>query len=229
LTTSKVLYNLKYFNSPEEEIAMTNTTKTAEEDLAFLRQLAHAGQQAPLMAGPYLIAGGAWFSAASIVQWPLLRNLLGLTFEQAILAWLVGAAGFAIHLALLVRRDRHRVANSANRVVNAAWMGVGLGIFAFWLGVAAMAWQRSDAFLMNTISLQVLTVYGIAWIIAGTATGQGWMKATAFFALLTAPVLGMFVGTGQEYLIYAIALVLTAIVPGVRLSRQAHLAQQERG
>jgi len=205
---------------------MTNTTHTAEENLAFLRQLAHAGQEAPLMAGPYLIAGGAWFGAASIVQWPLLRNLLGLSFGQATLAWLVAAAGFAIHLALLIRRDRHKVENSANRVVNAAWMGVGLGIFAFWLGVAAMAWQRSDAFVMNTISLQVLTVYGIAWIIAGAATGQGWMKANAFFALLTVPVLGMFVGTGHEYLIYAIALVLTAIVPGVRLSR---LAQQDRG
>ncbi|MFZ4650775.1 MAG: hypothetical protein ACOYLV_08690 [Rubrivivax sp.] len=205
---------------------MTNTTHTAEENLAFLRQLAHAGQEAPLMAGPYLIAGGAWFGAASIVQWPLLRNLLGLSFGQATLAWLVAAAGFAIHLALLIRRGRHRVENSANRVVNAAWTGVGLGIFAFWLGVAAMAWQRSDGFVMNTISLQVLTVYGIAWIIAGAATGQGWMKANAFFALLTVPVLGMFVGTGHEYLIYAIALVLTAIVPGVRLSR---LAQQDRG
>ena len=205
---------------------MTNTTHTAEENLAFLRQLAHAGQEAPLMAGPYLIAGGAWFGAASIVQWPLLRNLLGLSFGQATLAWLVAAAGFAIHLALLIRRDRHKVENSTNRVVNAAWTGVGLGIFAFWLGVAAMAWQRSDGFVMNTISLQVLTVYGIAWIIAGAATGQGWMKANAFFALLTVPVLGMFVGTGHEYLIYAIALVLTAIVPGVRLTR---LAQQDRG
>ena len=56
---------------------------------------------------------------SSIVQWPLLRNLLGLSFGQATLAW-----------------------------------------------------QRSDGFVMNTISLQVLTVYGIAWIIAGAATGM---------------------------------------------------------
>lgn len=205
---------------------MTDTTHTAEENLAFLRRLAHAGQEAPLMAGPYLVAGGAWFGAASLVQWPLLRNLIGLSFGQATFAWLVAAVGFAVHLALLIRRDRHRVENAANRVVNAAWMGVGLGIFAFWLGVAAMAWQRSDGFVMNTIILQVLTVYGIAWIIAAAATGQGWMKANAFFALLTVPVLGAFVGTGHEYLVYAIALVLTAVVPGVRLSR---LARQQRG
>lgn len=204
---------------------MTDTTHTAQENLAFLRQLAHAGKEAPLTAGPYLIAGGAWFGAASLIQWPLIRDIFGLSMERGTLAWLVAAAGFAVHLVLLIRRDRHQVENAANRIVNASWMGVGLGIFAFWLGVAAMAWQRGDVFVMNTISLQVLTVYGIAWIIAGAATGQGWMKANAFFALLTVPVLGAFVGTGHEYLVYTIALVMTALVPGVRLSRLARLAQ----
>ena len=58
---------------------MTNTTHTPEENLAFLRQLAHSGKEAPLMGGPYLIAGGAWFAAASLLQWPPLRDLLGLS------------------------------------------------------------------------------------------------------------------------------------------------------
>jgi hypothetical protein len=124
-------------------------------------------------------------------------------------------------LFVLIRRDHHKVENSVNRVVNASWMGVGLGIFAFGLGVAAVAWQRGDAFVMSTISLQVLSVYGIAWMIAGAAAGQDWMKANAFFALLTVPVLGLFAGTGHDYLVYAIALVLLAVVPGVRLSQQA--------
>ena len=205
---------------------MTDTTHSPEENLAFLRQLATAGKDAPVMAGPYLIAGGGWFGAASLIQWPPIRELLGLDFGQAVLGWLLAAVGFAIHLTVLIRRDRGKVENSANRTVNAAWTGVGYGIFAFLLGVAAMAYQRGDEFVLNTISLQVLSVYGIAWTIAAAATGHGWMKANAFFALLTVPVLGLFVGTGQEYLIYAIALVLTAVVPGVRLVR---LAQQKQG
>ncbi|MBU3672335.1 MAG: hypothetical protein FGM43_07265 [Sinobacteraceae bacterium] len=204
---------------------MTETTHTPAENLAFLRQLATAGKDAPLMAGPYLIAGGGWFGAASLLQWPPIRQLLGLDPGQATLAWLLAAAGFAIHLAVLIRRDRNKVENSANRTVNAAWTGVGFGIFAFWLGVAAMASQRGDFFVMNTISLQVLSVYGIAWTIAAAVTGHGWMKATAFFALLTVPVLGLFVGTGHEYLIYAIALILTAVVPGVRLTAIARQTQ----
>jgi len=205
---------------------MSEVSHTPEENLAFLRQLATAGKDAPLMAGPYLIAGGGWFGAASLIQWPPLRELLGLDFGQAMLAWVLAAAGFALHLTLLIRRDRNKVENSANRTVNAAWSGVGFGIFAFWLGVAAMAYQRGDGFVVNTIPLQVLSVYGIAWTIAAAVTGHGWMKANAVFALLTVPVLGLFVGTGHEYLIYAIALALTAVVPGVRLVR---LAQHNQG
>jgi nitrate reductase NapE component len=52
-------------------------------------------------------------------------------------------------------------------------------------------------------------------------TRQEWMKFTAFVAFATIPVLGAFVGTGHEFLIYSIALILTAVIPGIRLSREA--------
>ena len=62
---------------------MTDKTHAPEENLAFLRQLATAGKDAPLMAGPYLIASGGWFGAASLLQWPPIREWLGLGFGQA--------------------------------------------------------------------------------------------------------------------------------------------------
>lgn len=169
------------------------------------------------MAGPYLIAGGSWFAAASLLQWPPVRELLGLAAIQATIAWLIAAAGFAVHLAVLIRRDRSKVENTSNRAINAAWTAVGLGIFAFWIGTAVMAYQRGDGFLMNMISLQVLSVYGIGWLVAAAMTNRSWMKFTAFAAFATIPVLGAFVGTGEEFLIYSIALILTAVVPGLRI------------
>jgi hypothetical protein len=65
-------------------------------------------------------------------------------------------------------------------------------------------------------------VYGIGWLVAAAITREGWMTFTAIAAFGTVPVLGLVVGTGHEYLIYAIALVLTAVIPGVRLLRKAH-------
>ena len=222
-----VLCLLKYFSSnqgrlPEESKMPTDTPP--QDDLSFLRTLAESGLDAPLMAGPYLIAGGSWFAAASLVQWPLLRDLAGLSADQAVAAWLISALGFAIHLTILIRRDRDKVETTSNRAVNAVWSGIGFGIFAFWVGVAMMAYRGSEAFVLNTISLQVLSVYGIGWLVAAAITREGWMTFTAIAAFGTVPVLGLFVGTGHEYLIYAIALVLTAVIPGVRLLRKAQSA-----
>jgi hypothetical protein len=202
-----------------------DATPSAAADLSYLRNLATAGQNAPLMAGPYLVAGGAWFAAASLLQWPVIRDVLGLDAGQAVLAWLLAAAGFAVHLTVLLRRDRGRAENTSNRAVNAVWSGIGWCIFAFWVGAAIMSYRKGDAFLMNAISLHVLAVYGVGWTVAAVMTGRGWMQFNAAMALLTVPVLGALVGTGQEYLAYAIALVLTAIVPGLRIMRESRLVE----
>lgn len=198
---------------------------TAPADLAYLRKLAIAGRDAPLMAGPYLVAGGGWFGLASLTQWTPVRELLGLGAPQAVLAWLFAFAGFAVTLFALLRRDRGKAENHSNRAINSVWSGIGFAIFAFWLGVAIMAYQRGDAFLMNTISLQVLSLYAVGWVVAAAVTSQDWMRFNALMALITVPVLGLFVGSGHEYLVYAIALVLTAVVPGVRLMRAAAAPQ----
>ena len=205
----------------------TSSAASAPADLAYLRNLAAAGKDAPLMAGPYLVAGGGWSAAASLVQWPLVRDLFGLSNQLAILAWLVASAGFAATLVILIRRDRGKAENTSNRAINSVWTGIGYAVFSFWIGVAAMAYQRGDAFLMNTISLQVLSLYAVGWVVGAAMTGQGWMRFNAIMAFITVPVLGLFVGTGTEYLIYAIALVLTAVVPGVRLMRAAAQPQTE--
>ena len=134
-----------------------SNSPSPSEDLSFLRSLAESGRDAPLMAGPYLIAGGGWFAAASLIQWLPIREFLGLAANQATIAWLVAAAGFAVHLAILIKRDRSKVENTSNRAVNAAWTAIGFGIFAFWMGTAVMAYQRGDGFLMNMVSLQVLS------------------------------------------------------------------------
>lgn len=200
---------------------MTDHPTTAASDLSFLRSLAEAGKDAPLMAGPYLVAGGGWFAAASLTQWPLLRDAIGLTAPQALLAFAAAGIGFALNLTILLLRDRKKAANSSNRANNAAWTAIGFAIFAFWIATAIMAYRREDPFLMNTISLHVLCLYSVGWAVAAAMTRQGWMQFNAIMALITAPLLAAFIGTGDEYLIYALALVLTAVVPGFRLMRAA--------
>ena len=87
---------------------------------------------------------------------------------------------------------------------------------------------RGQPFVLNTITMFVVSVYGVGWALAATITRQGWMSVTAFFTFLTVPVLGALVGSGQEFLAYAITLVLIAVIPGLRLRAAARVPATAR-
>lgn len=193
-------------------------------DLAFLRGLAEAGRDAPFGGGDYLIAGGGWFALASLVVWLGSQGLFGLSLPVAHLAWLIGAAGFAVHITLLVRRDRGIPETTLNRALGAVWSAIGWGIFAFWLGAFVLA-QRNGAEsvgpVMSTIPLHVLSAYGVAWSayrLISRRVWAGWVAAASFVAV---PVMAAVQGSGHEFLVYALVLLATAVIPGFRLRAAA--------
>ena len=199
----------------------------AAEDLAFLRDLAEAARNTPFCGGDYLIAGGGWFSLASILVWLGAQGLFGPILPSAHYAFPICGFGFAGTLAYLMRRDRGRVETAANRALGMAWAAIGWSIFAFCAGAVVMAY-RGQPFVLNTITMFVVSVYGVGWALAATITRQGWMSVTAFFTFLTVPVLGALVGSGQEFLAYAITLVLIAVIPGLRLRAAARVPATAR-
>lgn len=193
----------------------------AAEDLAFLRDLAEAARNTPFGGGDYLIAGGGWFSLASILVWLAAQGVFGPILPSAHYAFPICGFGFAGTLAYLMRRDRGRVETAANRALGMAWAAIGWSILAFCAGAMVMAY-RGQPFALNTITMFVCSVYGIGWALAATITRQGWMSVTAFCCFFTVPIFGALAGTGQEFLAYAIALVLIAVMPGFRLRAAAH-------
>lgn len=199
----------------------------AAEDLAFLRDLAEAARNAPFRGGDYLIAAGGWFALASLVVWLGAQGVLGPSRSLAYFAFPICGLGFAGRLAYLLRRDRGRVETAANRALGMAWAAIGWSILAFCTGAAVMAY-RGQPFALNTITMFVVSVYGIGWALAATITRQGWMSVTAFFTFLTVPVFGALVGSGQEFLAYAITLVLIAVIPGLHLRAAARVPVTDR-
>ena len=199
----------------------------AAEDLAFLRDLAEAARNTPFRGGDYLIAAGGWFALASLVVWLGAQGVLGPSRSLAYFAFPICGLGFAATLAYLLRRDRGRVETAANRALGMAWAASGWSILAFCTGAAVMAY-RGQPFALNTITMFVVSVYGIGWALAATITRQGWMSVTAFFTFLTVPVFGALVGSGQEFLAYAITLVLIAVIPGLHLRAAARVPVTDR-
>ena len=200
------------------------------DDLAFLRDLAEAGRDVPFGGGDYLVAGGGWFALASLVIWFGSQGLFSLSLPSAHLVWLIAAVGFAGSLVYLIRRDRGLPETTTNRALGAVWSAIGWGIFAFWLGSFVLA-ERSGAEaigpVMSTIPLHVLSAYGVAWSAYRLISRQhwaGWVAAASFIAV---PVMAAAQGTGHEYLVYALVIVATAVLPGLRLRAAARAGRTE--
>lgn len=203
---------------------MNHSGSSPAEQLAFLRSLAVAGQEAPLTAGPYLVAGGAWFGLASLVHWAISIDLLGLAPAAYGIIWIAAAVGFGINLFLLVRRDSGQPESGSNRALNAVWTAIGYSMFVAWVSLWLASSRTADYTLMNAMPLYILAVYGAAWSVAGMLTGQRWIRTTAIAAFTSAIVVGLMIDSPHLMLAYAAALVACALVPGLVMMRRAAVA-----
>jgi hypothetical protein len=116
-----------------------------KDDLAFLRTLAEAGRDVPLVCGPYFLVAGCVFALASFAAF-------GLTLRPAPPVALTGiwlAAG--VIYAILVSRLNRRAAVVAgttatiNHAISTVWMGLGWGIAAMFAGSMILAWRFDNA------------------------------------------------------------------------------------
>jgi hypothetical protein len=203
------------------------TDEAPNDDLSFLRNLAEAGQDAPLTMGPYLIAGGGWFGLASLV--------IGLTQIGAIpsganaVLWqpmLIAFVGFAVTLFLLIRRERGRVQNTTNNTLGAAWSAVGWGIFFFFVAIFIVAARTGEGYLLNSISLVVLTLYAVAWKLSAAVSRKPWMNGIVFLTIVSLLTVAASIGSMFSWLAYAAALLLSAVLPGFYLVSLARKQQR---
>lgn len=199
------------------------SNETIKDDLSFLRNLAQAGQDAPLAMGPYLIAGGGWFGLASLVIGLIELGMIPANASLMAMSGLGGLLGFAVTLFLLLRRDRGQVQNLVNDTLGATWSAMGWGIFIFFVAVYLAAVRTGEETLFNSISLVVLTLYAVAWKISASVSRQTWMNIIVALTALSLLIVSLSVGSSYLWLAYAAALFLSGVAPGLYL---VHLNKQ---
>lgn len=195
------------------------TDNAPNDDLSFLRSLAEAGQDAPLTMGPYLIAGGGWFGIASLVIG--LAQLGAIPGGANAMVWqamLIAVVGFAVTLFMLIRRERERVQNTTNNTLGAAWSAVGWGIFLFAVAIALVAVRTGEGYLLNSISLVVLTLYAVAWKLSAEVSRKPWMNVIVGLTVVSVLIVAASIGSMFSWLAYAAALFLSAVFPGFYLA-----------
>ncbi|MNX40962.1 hypothetical protein D3C86_713550 [compost metagenome] len=196
--------------------------QSVHDDIAYMKALAQEGRQAPLLAGPVLVAAAVIFGAANLGQWALVSGVVTASPWAPLWLWIGAGVAFGIVLAMLIQRMKSKPGcNSAgNRAVGTAWSAVGYGIFATWLGLMAIGFQSGDWSAMRLMPTIVFVAYGSAWMVAGAMTETRWMTVIAILAYVGAVAMAWFSSTPVLYLIFTFMLLAVALVPGMILMRQ---------
>ncbi len=201
---------------------MTRDAQTIQDDIAYMRALAHEGRHAPLLAGPVLVTAAVVFGAANLGQWAIQSGLLRVDPWAQLWLWIGAGVVFGVVLTVLIGRMKGKPGynSSGNTAVGAAWSGVGYGIFVTWLALIALSVKTDNWVWMTVMPTIVLVAYGSAWMVAAAMTRARWMSITALASYAGAVAVAWFSDSPAIYLVFTVVLAAVALVPGLILMRQ---------
>ena len=188
---------------------------SAQDDLAYVREVAERGADAPLGGGITLLWWGFVTTAALVTHWMI---MVGLMFQAGIsflILWtsaiFIGWVGNFVIIARL--RGKGGTVSHANRTSAAVWTSAGAFLTVF--SIAIVARQMTDPlglFLYDVILAVATGIYGIAFATTAAVSGQRWLGV---FALLSFGFAGTYVFLLGNPLLYLIAAFGTAITVGL--------------
>jgi hypothetical protein len=196
--------------------------QSVRDDIAFMRALAEEGRSAPLLGGAIMVTAGAVFGGASLAHFAIASS------NAAANPWIypalwMGAGGlFSVILSVLKTRYRGRAGalSPGNRAMRAVWQGVAWAILALFVTLGVASWKLANPVVFGLFPSAILVLYGAAWTLAAKMSGPRWMGWIAALSFVSAAVMPLFLDDAKIYLAYAVALGLTAVLPGVLLMRQ---------
>ncbi len=196
--------------------------QSVQDDIAYMKDLAHQGRRAPLLGGSILITAGLVFGVASIGHWAIESGAVALPASALPLLWLAALVIFFIVLTLQVRQTRHLpgAGSAANKATGAAWMGVGQAIFAMFVAVSILIWRTGDPAIASIFPSLIFALYGAGWAVSATMSGQRWQWPLTIGCWVAAAAIALLVNTPYLWLGYAAGLFLFAMIPGWLLVRQ---------
>lgn len=164
-------------------------------------------------AGRVLLLAGITFGAANLVQWGVMSGALGWHPAVLGLSWPVAVGAFLTG----VFRLRRAGGEAGRRVAGWSRAAILIHIGAA-LALAGLSAATGDWDLMRWTSAVGLTLYGLAWAVAAARTGTFNMAVVAATAFAGVAAIAARFGTPDQYLIYACALAVVALLPGLWLA-----------
>lgn len=198
------------------------------DEVAYVKTLAEEGRNAPLVGGVMYVIWGGLMGAASLFAYA--RGAAGVdlgAFLNGAGPWTIAfVCGWALSFWFGARRSRKPGALTiGNRTANAAWLGVGIFMSAFWLAGLAFHDNLEGAglrpFALFTLMFPLaFGLYGVAFLTTATAARLDWMRGFAVASWLFSVATLYFAGDARQLLLGAIGSLVCAMAPGLVLMRR---------
>ncbi|MHA7898240.1 MAG: hypothetical protein ACX94B_00140 [Henriciella sp.] len=195
---------------------------TLQDDLAYVRDLAEAGQHAPLLGGRFLTFWGVLTTTAYFLHYAIAAGLFG--WPDTAYAWVWGAFIIAggIGQGVLVSTIRNKPGGSSvgNRTEGTVWMAGGFALFAYFgtlivksiiVGGPAPGFEASLPI--------VFAIYGTGLITSGIMGNVKPLTYAGYGALGMVALSIWFEGAVTSWAIASLGAFLTVLVPGLILMR----------
>ena len=196
---------------------------TLQDDLAYVRDLAEAGQQAPLLGGRFLTFWGVLTSVAYFLHYSIAANLFGWPPTAYARVWgafiVVGIVGQAV-LGYTIRNKPggHSVGNRSEATV---WMAGGFALFAYFGTVIVKSLVAGTPAPGFEASLPIVfAVYGTGLITSGIMGNQKILTYAGYGAFAMLALAIWFEGTDFSWAVASLGAFLTVLVPGLIMMRQ---------
>ncbi|MEM9054074.1 MAG: hypothetical protein AAGB16_02005 [Pseudomonadota bacterium] len=200
---------------------MNNTTLS--EDLAYVRDLAEAGERAPLLGGRFLAFWGALTTTAYFLHYGIESGLFGWPDIAFAAVWGSFIAIGLLGQFLLIYSIRNKPGGSSvgNRVEATVWMAGGFALFAYFATqITKSAVTGVPAQGLETSLPIVFAIYGTGLITSGFIAKQKILTYAGFGALAMIALAIWFEGTAHSWAVAAFAAFFTVFIPGLTMMRQ---------
>jgi hypothetical protein len=192
-------------------------------DLAYMRDLAEAGENAPLLGGRFLAWWGGLMTLAYVGHFLIATGALGIGPEALWMWWLAfSGLGLVGQFAMQAFFPDKPGANSiGNRIQSTLWMGAGFLLFAFFAGVIVRAVLMDgtyDGFYWS-VPL-VIGLYGLGQFVTGQIVRSGALTFAGIAAFAGTAVAVVLSGTEYIWLAGAGAAFFAVFVPGALMLRR---------
>ena len=206
---------------------MTDQVKAIQDDIAFLKSLVDEGGGTARAGGRIIATAGAVYGSGAIAHWLVQTGRIALSgpigeWAYPIIWFGASIVFFAVLFTMKSSIDAPK--NSGAKASGVAWSGVGWTIFAMAASMAIVCWRAQSAVPTLLFPSIILGLYGLGWMVAAAVARKPWIWMTSIGSYLMALVVAWFSVTDMVMLIYAGALALLAVAPGVVMMRQSDAA-----